>query len=256
MNKIFIITVLMSMAFFFNNCKNKQADQTATNVQDTAAIKTEIEQILKIQEDAYAQHNEEGNKIMQSTCEDSLLYVGTDGGIIKSSYGYAHDLADGWIERPHNKTFRFYKNTVIISAIGKGFYVNNNDTIFINNRTTKVFVKENNQWKMALTNSSPLEVSYFKPSNINCNPVLLAKYVGVYQREPKLADTISLVNGKLYGRSSSESQKIELFPLNDSTFMAEGYIEKMIFGIGVNGKVAHYTLEFHDGQRVHNPKVK
>ena len=38
--------------------------------------------------------------------------------------------------------------------------------------------------------------------------------------------------------------------------MAEGYLEKMIFGKGAGGKVTHYSLEFYDGQRIHYPKVK
>ena len=115
----------------------------------------------------------------------------------------------------------------------------------------------NNQWKMAQVGTSPLPVSYFKkPVKSNCNPAILAKYVGVYQREPKIADTVSLVNGNLYVRSTNESVRIELFSLNDSTFMIEGYIGKIIFVKITGGKVTHYNYEQYDGQRLSFPKVK
>ena len=250
---IFLITIV-SIAIFSSNCKSNHNGQQGTNAQNTDSIKAEIEGILKLQEDAYAQHNENGNRIMQSTCEDSLLYV-DDGGIMLSSYDYSQDLADGWIERPHDKIFKFYNNTVIVTSIYKSYNILAGDTIFLNNRMTKVFVKDNNHWKMAHIGISPLPVSYFKESSHN-NPAVYSDYTGIYQMNPKLADTVLLINGKLYIRSNTDSKRVKLFPLNDSTFMSKDFTGKIIFGKSASGKVTHEIFEFPDGQRIHIPKVK
>lgn len=254
MKKIIIITAIATMALFFTNCKR---DTDQSNKQHAEQVKAEIERILKVQEDAYALHNEDGYKIIQSTCEDSLTYAGNDGGIMLSAYDYSRDLADGWIKRPYNKIFRFYNNTVIVSAIYKSYYLQNGDTMFINNRITQVFVRDNNQWKLAHVGTAPLPVSYFKkPVNRYTNPALFSQYVGIYQRGPKMADTVSLVNGNIYLRPTNESKRIELVSLNDSTFMIEGYLGRIIFGKGKGGKVTQYSYEQYDGQRMSFPKVK
>jgi hypothetical protein len=254
MKKKVIITAVASMVVLFTNCKN-HADQS--NSQNTEQIKAEIERILKVQDDAYALHNEEGYKIIESTCEDSLTYAGNDGGIMLSAYDYSRDLADGWIKRPHNKIFRFYNNTVVVSAIYKSYYLQNGDTMFINNRITQVFVRDNNQWKMVHVGTTPLPVSYFKkPAKRNNNPALFTKYAGIYQRGPKIADTVSLVNGNIYLHPTNERERIELVSLDDSTFMIEGYLGRIIFDKNAIGKVTQYSYEQYDGQRMSFPKVK
>jgi hypothetical protein len=254
MKTTLIIVAFLSMTVLFTNCKN-HADQS--NSQNTEQIKAEIEKILKVQDDAYAQHNEEGSKLIQSTCEDSLTYAGNDGGIMLSAYDYSHDLADGWIKRPHDKIYRIYNNTVVVSSVYKSYYLQNGDTLFINNRITQVFVRDNNQWKMAHVGTAPLPVSYFKkPFKRNSNPTLFTKYVGIYHREPKITDTVSLVDGNVYLHPSNESERIELVSLDDSTFMIEGYLGRLIFGKGANGKVTQYSYEQYDGQRMSFPKVK
>ena len=255
MKKVIFLIAIVSIAILSSNCKSNLNEQISSNTQDTASIKAEIERILKVQDDAYAQHDEDGNRIMQSTCEDSLLYVGNDGGIMLSSYDYSHDLADGWIERPHDKIFKFYNNTIIVTSIYKSYNILAEDTIFLNNRMTKVFVKDNNHWKMAHIGISPLPVSYFKESSNN-NPAVYNDYAGTYQMNPKLADTVILINGKLYIRSNTDSKRVKLFPLNDSTFMSKDFTGKIIFGKSASGKVTHEIFEFPDGQRIHIPKVK
>ena len=248
---IFLITIV-SIAIFSSNCKSNHNGQQGTNAQNTDSIKAEIEGILKLQEDAYAQHNENGNRIMQSTCEDSLLYV-DDGGIMLSSYDYSQDLADGWIERPHDKIFKFYNNTVIVTSVYKSYNILAGDTIFLNNRMTKVFVKDDNQWKMAHIGISPLQVNYTKIGYGNTK--LYSEYAGVYKVGSAPADTISLINGSLYDAQTGNGRN-KMFPLNDSTFIWKDDLGKVIFGKDANGKVNHYTYVFNDGQRINIPKVK
>jgi hypothetical protein len=47
-----------------------------------------------------------------------------------------------------------------------------------------------------------------------------------------------------------------MFPLNDSTFMWDNDLGKVIFGKDTRGKVTHQIYEFPDGQRIQIPKVK
>jgi len=252
MRKIIIITAIVAMAVLFTECRNRQAVQKVSNVQNTASIKAEIERILKVQEDAYMQNNEDGMRKLAATCVDSLMFV-NEGGIMTSAYKWSHDMDNGYIERPHDKTFQFYNNVVLVSYIDKSYYLIAGDTIYLDNRITKTFLKINDKWKMISSCLSRRLVNYTKTGH--GNPALYHDYVGVYQIEPAVADTILLINGKLYVRKTTESEKTKLFSINDSTFMAEGYLGKMIFGKGISGKVKDYTLEFYDGQRVHIPKV-
>ena len=203
MKKAMILITIISILFLLSNCKNKHTDQIGANAQDTASIKAEIEQVLKVQDDALAQHNEDGNKKMQSTCMDSILYVGNYERILMSAHDYSFDMAYGWTEKPHDITFRFFNNTVIVSAIYKSYYFNNEDTLYMHNIMTKVFMRDSNKWKMAYIGHSPTPVSYYKASNYTKgNPALNPAYVGVYQINPKSADTILLINGNLYAANT------------------------------------------------------
>jgi hypothetical protein len=254
MKNLLKLSVSMILAVLFNSCRNSTDRSMEAN---TARTRAEIERILKVQDDAYALHNEEGYKILQSTCVDSMLYVGTDGGIMKSSYDYSHDLADGWIDRPHDNIFWFYENTVIVTSVYKSYYRHNGDSIFINSRMTKVFVRENNQWRMAHVGTAPLPVSYFKdPGYKVSSAILLNEYTGVYTVDPSTADTISVMNGKLFVQNRHEKERTELLPLNDSTFMLKGYPGKIVFMKNGAGRVTHYYFEGTDGQQFRDPKVK
>ena len=171
-----------------------------------------------------------------------------------SAYKWAHDMDNGYIERPHDKTFQFYNNVVLVSYIDKSYFMIAGDTIFLDNRVTKTFLKIDNQWKMISSCLSRRLVNYTKPGH--SNPALYHNYVGIYQESPTVADTILLINGKLYIRTTTDSKRSKLFSLNDSTFMSEDYPGKIIFARGAGGKVTCCYYEFNDGQRVHIPKVK
>ena len=251
MNRVIFLITIVSLSILSNNCKNSNTVQQVSDAKKNESIKAEIEQILKIQEDAYAQHNEDGNKKIQSTCKDGLLYV-DDGGIMLSSYDYSHDLANGWIERPHNNIFKFYNNTVIVTSVYKSYNLFEGDTIFLNNRMTKVFVKDDNQWKMAHIGISPLQVNYTKIGYGNTK--LFSEYAGVYKVGSAPADTILLINGNLYDAQTGNGRN-KMFPLNDSTFIWKDDLGKVIFGKDANGKVNHYTYIFNDGQRIRVSKL-
>ena len=178
------------------------------------------------------------------------MYV-NDGGLVVSGYFYSHDMGSGWIEKPHDRTYQFYNNTVLVSAIQKAYMMYGTDTVFNDWRTVKVFVKEKNQWKMAGVSYSPLQVNYTKPGNANSK--LYPEYTGVYKAGSFPADTILLKDGTLYESQTGVREKI--LPLDDSTFILKDDLGKVIFGKNSGGKVTNYTYVRYDGQRIHASKI-
>ena len=258
MKNLVIITAIVSMAFLFNNCRNKEAEHINSNGIDTAGIKAEIHRLSKMHRDTILMRSEKGIQTIASSFEDSVMVIDNGHVSMGSANFLAHDLYPGSIDIPEDIKYRFFSNnTVMITFCCKLFYLAGKDTIFHTGRETDVFVKHNNQWKLSYLGFSPSHVSYFKASqHSNGNPALNQNYVGIYQQSSKIADTIMMIKGILYAANTEDPRRYKLFSINDSTFMAEGYPERMIFGRNKNGKITHYTLESQDGQRRHFPKVK
>ena len=232
--------------FISESCRTK-------TVSDPQVIKAEIDKILKVQEDAYDQGNEEGRKILAQTCDDSLIFIGgDDGGLAQSADFYVHDLADGYSKRPHNRIYRIFDNTVVVSAQQQTFKLFNKDSIFFNSLYTKVFVKEEGKWKMVFVTYAPLPVHYNKPIKIDSS--LLQVYSGLYKTGEVSVDTVSVFDGKLY-IGQSESTRSELIPINDSTFIGEGYNGYTVFTKTSTGTVSRMYYQYPDGQRIISPRL-
>ena len=220
---------------------------------DRASIKSEIEAILKIQEDAYGDKSIEAATRTRETCVDSLVFIGgDDGGLVVSADFYVNDLADGYIERPHDRHFQIYKDMVIVSSIHQGYKLLSNDTLLLNSRSTKIFVRENNAWKMAYVTYAPRPVLYSKVVNIADE--VLRHYEGVYRIDSATLETILVRDHKLISKVGDDESRLRT--LNDSTFTGESYFGKMIFSKDKKGNVTHYNFEWNDGQRIVFPKVK
>lgn len=220
-------------------------------VNDREKIRAEIDKILKIQEDAYDLHSDEGRTAIAATCVDSLIFIGGDnGGQATSADFYVHDLADGYSKRPGKRTYGIYDHTVIVTSIHQSFKVFSRDTIYFNVRSTKVFVRVHNNWKMAFVTYAPRPVMYTKAKKVH--PSTLKKYVGFYSVSKQAADTVSLVGNSLWIGAGAD--KSELIPINDSIFFTRDYFGKTGF-VWMNGKVTHCYYEFPDGQRLTFPKV-
>jgi len=221
---------------------------------DYAAAKAQIDSILKVQEDAYDLNNEVGRKILVETCVDSLMFIGgEDGGLVQSADFYVHDLADGYSQRPANRTYRIFDNTAIVSSVQQTFKVINRDTIFFNSRSTKVFIRIKNTWKMTYVSFAPLPVLYHKVARVDDK--LLQTYAGLYRSSEHSMDTISVSNGKVFLLQGG-NPKSELFPLNDSVFFGDGYFGNTIFSKNRHGRVTHMYYQYPDGQRIIFPKVR
>ncbi|QHT71759.1 hypothetical protein GXP67_36405 [Rhodocytophaga rosea] len=141
---------------------------------------------------------------------------------------------------------------MIVTALQQTFKVFHTDTIYFNSRYTKVFVKKEKEWKMAFVTYAPLPLQYIKPQK--SNPNVFKDYAGLYQSGPSTADTITVIDRKVYLNAGTD--KSELIPINDSTFYGEGYFGKTVFIRNDQGRVTHNYFEFTDGQRIIFPKIK
>ncbi|HZY81699.1 MAG TPA: nuclear transport factor 2 family protein [Cyclobacteriaceae bacterium] len=218
-------------------------------------IKREIEKLLEIQERTYGTKVAEELKEFAATCSDSMVYIGGDNGgpPVASKEVYVHDLADGYITRPYDRFYRFYDNMVIVSSKHQGMKILAGDTLRLNSRTTKIFVKEGSEWKMAYFTYAPLPIVYFKTTM--ANPRALTDYIGAYEIEPGVIDSITVLDGRLYSNVAGGGKE-EMKALNDSTFIGDGYFGKVFFPRDKSGKVTHYTFEWTDGQRINFPRVR
>lgn len=222
--------------------------------QDAATSKRELLEVLEIQEAAYDNQTEENKKKFLATCADSVIFIGgDDGGMMTSAEAYVADLANGYIEKPHDRTFRFHGNTAIAISIHKAYKLLAQDTLFLNVRYTKIFVRENGQWKMTYVTYAPLPILYNKPVKVDVSK--LRRYEGIYDIGDNLLDSVFVEDGKIYSEVA-HSGKSELIPINDSTFIGHGYFGRAIFG-GIPSKPAsHYTFEWSDGQRIKFKRVR
>lgn len=229
-----------------------QCSDNPTRSSQREQVREEIERILKIQEDAYDEHSDAGRAALAATCVDSLIFIGgDDGGQATSSQYYVNDLADGYIQRPSQRTFRIFENTVVVTSIHQSFKLFNLDTIFFNARATKVFVKFNEGWKMVFTTYAPLPVMYGNARNVELD--VLEKYAGRYSAGELGTDTVIVSDNKVLIGSGGE--RTELIPINDSTFFTRDYFGRTGF-IGKGGQVTGYYYEFPDGQRLTFPRIR
>jgi hypothetical protein len=157
-----------------------------------------------------------------------------------------------YIENPHDRHFQIYENMVIVSSIHQGYKYLSNDTLLLNSRSTKVFMRDNGTWKMAYVTYAPRPVLYSKFENVSDE--ILMSYEGEYRIDSTTTETLSVRDHKLI--SSVGGDESELHALNDSTFNGTGYFGKVVFSKNNKGKITHYYFEWNDGQRIVFPKIK
>lgn len=184
---------------------------------------------------------------------DSLVFVGgDDGGMAVSADDYVNDLADGYIEKPHDRQFQIYENTVIVTSLHQGYKLLSNDTLLLNSRSTKVFIRDGDSWKMAYVTYAPRPVLYSRV--VKVADETLKSYEGEYRIDTTTADKIVVRDHRLI--SMVGGYESELRPINDSTFIGIDYFGKVVFVKNRKGIVTHYIFEWSDGQRIVFPKVK
>ncbi|MEJ1241673.1 nuclear transport factor 2 family protein [Chryseolinea sp. T2] len=247
MNQCSLLCICVCLVSLLSRCSN---DKTTSR----AEIKSEIERILKIQEDAYGNHSEHVLEQVKATCMDSLVFVGGDtGGMVASADFYVHDLADGYMIKPHDYHFQIYDDMVIVSSVHQGYKLLSNDTLLLNSRSTKIFTRDGDTWKMAYVTYAPLPVMYNKIPTVAES--VLKRYEGKYRLDSSTVETVSVRDGKLISTIGA-SDVTELIPYNDSTFLIDGVFGKSVFVKGKDGRATGYYYEWTDGQRISFPAVK
>ncbi|MGC3945028.1 MAG: nuclear transport factor 2 family protein [Chryseolinea sp.] len=247
MTKTLVLSLVVCVAVLFAQCSNKKN-------QSRSKIKQEIERILKIQEDAYGNRSEDILEQVKATCMDSLVFVGGDnGGMVASSDFYVHDLADGYTEKPHDYHFQIYDEMVIVTSVHQGYKLLSNDTLLLNSRSTKIFKRDGESWKMAYVTYAPIPVMYNKVPTIAER--VLRQYEGKYQLDSSTVESVALRDGKLIS-TIGRSDETELIPYNDSTFLIAGFFGRSVFVKGKDGHATHYYYEWIDGQRIIFPSIK
>ncbi len=221
-------------AIIISGCANQQ------NQQDP---RQEILRLLEIQELAYDNQSKENKNKFIETCTDSLWFIGgDDGGMLVTPKAYVEDFGDGYIKKPYDKKIQVYDNAVLVTSLHQAFKKLSNDSLLLNARMTKTFVKQDGKWKMACVAYAPLAVVYNKTTTLD--PKIFTKYIGIYDVGGGVRDSVYVDNGKLFWSGT------EMFALNDSTFIGQGYFGKTIFG------KSHYTFEWNDGQRIRFNKIR
>lgn len=246
----------MNKAFYaLLTCISLLLSQCAENkTTSRAAIKAEIEHILSIQDSVYGNQSDAALKRIRDTCLDSLVFIGGDtGGMVASADYYVHDLADGYIVKPHDHHFQIYDHMVIVTSVHQGYKLLSNDTLLLNSRSTKIFTRDGSNWKMAYVTYAPRPVLYNKTPAID--EKILRRYEGKYKLGPSTVETVSMRDGKLISTIGNSDQS-ELLPLNDSTFISQGYFGKSVFVMDKTGHAKHYYYEWIDGQKIIFPVVK
>ncbi len=220
--------------------------------EDTAVA--EVEKLLKIQEQAYDERSEENIQKLLATCDENLIFVGgDDGGMLTNAKAYVSDLADGYTIKPYDYQFKVDGSTVIVTSKHQAFKLLGADTLFLNARSTKIFVKKTGGWKMTYVTYAPLAILYF--SYVRKQPEVFRDYAGIYDLGNNLLDSVYLEGTRVLS-SVDGSGGSEIFPINDSTFTGDGYFGRVIFGRNAKGTVTHYTFEWNDGQRIRFNKVR
>jgi hypothetical protein len=184
--------------------------------------------------------------------EDSILSAFTNGEIKTSSIALSHELWHNYI-LPHDYSFRLFGNTAILSYLFTHYAIHNKDTILHNIRSTKTFVFNNGQWKVACSAGTEIYDNHFKPI-IDKHEKDYASYAGYYQSNKGEIDTVFVKDGKLYDKSGGDGTLN--FPVSDGEYMIKGDFGRLSFGKDSKGVVTYYTITDIDGQQWVCPKIK
>jgi len=246
MKKIIILAISVCTIFCFSRCNQKIDQDTALNNPDS--IKKII---IALNDECYRAYDDP--KKFRSFCEDSMLVVGNDN-FMTSSYAMSNDLNRISVY-PHDYTFKLFGNTAVISYLITGYEILKGDTIFHRSRNLRTFAFNNGNWKIASNASISQLINYYKPVPEK-NQKYYPSYVGVYQVDTNIFDTIFVKDGKLYDRQTGDSNAYWNFPVNDNEYMAPYNLDRIVFGRDSKGVVAYYTDKLINGQELKCLKIK
>lgn len=242
-----------SIAFLFFSltaCTNSPRQDTF----DYAATKSEILEIDSIMREARA--GKQNPKLYREFCEDSVVCT-YDKMILESADALVRDLLGGSVTPRTEIKFHLFGTTAVLSYLERAIEIINKDTVFHPIRVTKTFAHHDQKWKMAAVNISPQHENHFKP--LAHQPVPSAEYAGGYQWSPangmpSVIDSVFVRNNKLFFKSPDEDA-IPMFAVDDSTYMVNDDLVRVVFPKKASNKITHLTFVIYDGQRINLPKL-
>jgi hypothetical protein len=240
------LTVSMCIIICFSGCNQKQSlDSLSSNPDSVKKI------IIALNDSNY--HAYDNPKKFQSFCEDSMLVIGGQD-FYTSSNTWSHDLPRISVY-PHDYTFKLFGNTAVISYLLTSYYILKGDTSFHSVRNLRTFVFDNGNWKIASNATDAQLVNRYKPV-VEKNQKYYPSYVGVYQIDKNIFDTVFVKDGKLYDRETGGGDANWNFPVNDNEYMIPDNLDRIVFGRDSKGVVAYYTDKLIDGRELKFLKVK
>jgi len=185
---------------------------------------------------------------------EELIYIPSDGGL----YSKEQILA---------RTLRYFK-----AGVGKKFddlqdvqVIENGDSAILTGKVmehviygerefaerfqrSEHFVRRDGRWQAVLIQFTLIPENHRTPVKID--PKRLDECGGRYAWTEGLINTITKEDGKLLSQFRKEGTKVELLPLNDTTFFTRDDLSETIFMKDRHGRVTHYVYRRPDGQEV------
>jgi len=246
MKKIIALALSTCIIICFSRCNQKTSQELPSRNPDSVK-----KIIIALNEEIF--RSLDNPEKFRAFYEDSILSAFTNGQIMTSSIALSHELWHNYI-LPHDYSFRLFGNTAILSYLFTHYVIHNKDTIFHNIRSTKTFVFNNGQWRVACSAGTEIYDNHFKPI-IDKHEKEYASYVGNYQYGDGHIDTVFVKNGKLYDKSGDPDGAWN-FAVSDGEYMIKEELDRLSFGKDSKGVVTYYTITNPDGQYWVCPKIK
>ena len=121
-------------------------------------------------------------------------------------------------------------------------------------RRTELWVLRDDRWQALSVQSTVVPTMHWNA--VTVNPKVLDGYIGQYEWYPGMVDIVTQEGSHLYSRWTGETDKNELFAINETTFFARDDSAFVIFVRGPEGRITHYVRRGWDGQSLSAQRIK
>lgn len=189
------------------------------------------------------------------TAEDALL-MNDDGGLKGKAAVEASLPPAGQdvLTDIQDVVVRDCGGTAVVTYVVREVETFPNGSIDSKVRRTEVWVLRQDRWQALSVQSTIIPTMHWNAVTVDSK--VLEDYVGQYELYPGRVDTITRDGGRLFSRMTGETERDELFAVNDTTFFARDDSAFGIFVRGPEGRVTHYVYRRWDGQSLSARKIK
>jgi Domain of unknown function (DUF4440)/Domain of unknown function (DUF3471) len=189
------------------------------------------------------------------TAEDALLV--NDDGTLKGKAAVAASFPPAGqdvVTDLQNIVVRECGTAVLVNYLAREVETFPGGTLESTVRRTELWVLREGRWQ-ALSTQGTI-VPTMRWNVVTLDPKLLDEYTGQYEWYPGKVDTVTREGSHLYSRLTGDSDKDELFAINDTTFFARDDSGFTIFVRGSEGRITHYVYRRSDGQSLSARRIK